>query len=368
MKNKIPTIIFGDTHDDSVNMRIFIKLLPQLKAMGYSQFFDEMPPGFILGEKGTLDEVLAKHKRFIPALVEHFIHPWMVWTAAFEAQIEHLRKREAATQDVSLLNTIRESIEWLQQQITKITQLENLAKSCDADHLDQLLQLQNELENYVTNLPDIDSVFQIKNNLSEALLYRQPSLPFIRYVILFLECLKQYNFAIESVDDVSMTANQESDEYSDYYDADENTRKMIDDPIRDSTMAANYLSATQGVIGRAGLMHIEGIQKNIAAYLSPSKAADKFIFVHVCNDMDENDFLKKDYPLGFVWIDGRSTSDDDIVEIILAKIREHQQRLNHRQLSSFNFPGQRLYVERKSSEMELEEQDLLVINNFKQII
>lgn len=351
MKTKNPTIIFGDTHDDSVNMRLIIKLLPQLKEMGYHRFFDEMPPGYVVGEKGTLDEVIEKHKQSTQAIIQYYIQPWIDWRHAFEAQIKHLRGQESATSDISKLTIIRNSMAWLETQIAKITRLENLANNCRADNLDQIKELQSELEYYVNNLPDVDSVYVIKDSLRDVLQYRYPSLDLFRHIILFLESIKQNAFSIEGIDDVCTIELQESQTYVDYFDASKKEKLLVDSPARNITMATNFVATEQGVIGRTGLMHVDKIQKHIVENMSLTEAKAKFIFIHVSNDKDENMFVDEiDNPLGYVWIDGRTKSDDEIVEIILQKIREHQKILNHTQATSYKLPGQRLFIDKMDVE------------------
>lgn len=261
-KTTMPTLIFSEAHADPIVMKILLKMVPELKALGYEIFFEEAPQGF------TVQDVNREFQRSID-------------------QYELLKKDFSMSGlDITDDNVINKFISMLR------------FEGVDEPSLYLII---NTLVRYEANLATVS----------------------------FLKELVINNINFKSVD---KNRNNIKD-----------MRELTEENMmeaRDKKMANAYLREPRPVFGRIGLMHAEGLQRNILKYLSHEQAYSRFCFIHIYSDQSILDRVfetrkknKKfqasllELPLGMTRINAQRKTENEIIDIILGKIREKQENV-----------------------------------------
>lgn len=131
--------------------------------------------------------------------------------------------------------------------------------------------------------------------------------------------------------------------------------------VREKNIAHVFMKAVHKTFGILGVMHCEGIQKEILQHFSNEQASEEFCFFYVYS----NDELQKhfqldlsgnaDYPLGLSRIQASHKSDEEIIEEIVRQIEVKKSRMDSKSLAqSFSMSEQKIPYKAKEMKVDFD--------------
>ncbi len=277
----LPKIIFAETHDDPITAQILKKLTPRLKELGYRYFYEEMDietkiETLINGNKQRLSDYETLNQEFL--------------SCGFNKTIEKASKTE-----IRIFCTMRMmGFKGYTTQYSKSLPPDEQDPGVPAD----ILAKDNPSvtsEHFMRNLT-------IFSNEVWHIIKIHPS---IKPYLEFYENLLENNISFQGTD----CHNQSGVLFA--------IDKMEE---RDKFTAKRYLNSKDPFFARIGRAHAPGIQKEVSKIIPINIANISYSFYHIFRASDLFALEISGKVINPLIIDGRTMSDDEIIELIYKDI------------------------------------------------
>jgi|688.fasta_scaffold181303_1 hypothetical protein len=273
----LPTLMFGEHHDETITTQILTLLLPKLKSLGYFRFLEEISSNLHLSDVlNRLEMSTQKYKQ-----ANQYFKNYGFKTDLCDASCIELQRFSFMVLTGKGEHTV------------------NYLKSIPSDQYDYSFEVIGK------DLPDLDSKeiyarFQkIYNEI--AFLRRTPVL------INYYKNLIALNINFSAVD-LAKVDSIPYDKIMKGYMAEE----------RDKCMAQSFLE--QRCFGRVGANHLIGLQTEILNTIPRKKAEKTVICFHITRRPLSEGFLEIDHPLGVIQIDARNLTDKEVCNLVIDHI------------------------------------------------